>query len=421
MERNLEQIVAMLQEGNTEEGLRLLQEREKHADHQEMYDLAMIYNELGRADKAQPLIEELISHYPDEGELYTLAAENLIDMDREDEAMEWLLEIKEDDDSFVRAQMLLADLYQLQGLDEAAENRLKIALEAAPDEPVLLAGLGEYYLERGDFSKSIPYLKRAEHDGFEYPEGSLELRLAEAYSATGEFESALRYYEKGLKEHTDVQALFGYGFTALQLQDYELAARKLEELKDLDPEFVSLYPYLIQSLEKIGNTEQALKVAEDGLAVDEYNDVLYTESGKLYITAGDEQTGEHRLREALSLNPGNIEASLTLLKLWDTQEDYNSMIDLITYLREIGEVDARFDWFYGKALWEEDELEEAKEAFDSASSVYNEDRDFLEEYGRLLLELGDRKKALTYLQAAARLETPDEDLAMLIADLEEEL
>ncbi|WP_269757997.1 hypothetical protein [Thalassobacillus sp. C254] len=59
----------------------------------------------------------------DEGELYILAAEIAIDLDEEEDAIEWLLEIKEEDSTFLQAQLLLADLYQLQGLDEVAEDK----------------------------------------------------------------------------------------------------------------------------------------------------------------------------------------------------------------------------------------------------------------------------------------------------------
>ncbi|SDH41181.1 tetratricopeptide repeat protein [Alteribacillus bidgolensis] len=419
MQKSLEEIIQVIQEGDIEKGLKSLEQYERKADHQEKYDLVQLYEELGRLDKAKPLIEELINYYPEEGELLTMAAEIAIDMDEEDEAIEWLLEVDEEDEAFLRAQMLLADLYQLQGLDEVAEKKLKDALQKAPDEPVLLAGLGDYYLDRGDFAKSIPYLKQAERMGFEFPEGGLDLRLAEAYSATGEFETALPYYQKGLNEKADPHAMFGYGYTALQIEDYDLAAKEFNKLKEADPDFVTLYPYLIRAYEGLEKYELALKTAEQGLSVDEYNDTLFTEAGKLQLSLGNEKVAEERFREALSINPGNQEAATSVLALWLEQEDFEAIEDLVTYLKDIGEEDASFDWYHGKALWEKEDFQNAFQAYEKASASFMDNEEFLEDYGKLLLEMGHRDQALKIFKKAFLLDSSNESLQLLISELED--
>ncbi|SDH07268.1 Tetratricopeptide repeat-containing protein [Alteribacillus persepolensis] len=420
MKSSLEESLELIQNGDVEKGLQRLEEVEQNASHQEKYDLIQIYEELGRLDKAKPLLDELISYYPDEGELLTTAAEMAVDLDEEDEAIEWLLEVKEGDEAYVRAQMLLADLYQLQGLDEAAENRLKAALQKEPNEPVLLAGLGDYYLDRGDFAKSIPYLKQAQAQGFEFPEGGLNLRLAEAYSATGEFETALTYYRKGLKDKTDPHSLFGYGFTALQIEDYQLAATQLEKLKQTDPDYVTLYPYLIRAYEGLEKYEEALKAAEDGLSVDEQNDTLFTEAGKLQLALGNESVAQDRLKEAIAVNPGNQEAAKALFALWLDQENYEAIEDLALHLKELGEEDAYMDWYYAKALWEKEAFDEAEKLFEKVYPSLSQHDDFLEDYGKLFLELGYRNKALHFFKQALALHPGNEELDMFIRDLEEE-
>ncbi|UTW69741.1 tetratricopeptide repeat protein [Anaerobacillus sp. HL2] len=49
-------------------------------------------------------------------------------------------------------------------------------------------GLGEFYLSRGDYLKSIPYYKRALPYQNELDGTNIALRLAEALSASGDFE-----------------------------------------------------------------------------------------------------------------------------------------------------------------------------------------------------------------------------------------
>ncbi|WP_106587834.1 tetratricopeptide repeat protein [Salsuginibacillus halophilus] len=417
----LEKAVKMIEQGEVEKGLEELERLESEADHQEMYDIAMIYQQLGHAGRASRLVKRLLMDYPDEGELYILAAELSIDLEEEDEAIEWLLEISEEDESYIQAQMLLADLYQLQGLEEVAEQKLKNALESAPEEPVLLAGLGEFYLERGDYQKSIPFLKQAEQHGFEHPESSIYLRIAEAYSATGQFEEAMKYYEDGLAEKTELNALFGYGYTALQISDYETAVKQLEELRNLDYEYASLYPFLARAYEGKEQFDKALAVCQDGMRVDEFNDALYAEAGKIQLKLGNEEAAITSLREALSMNPGNVDAALSLLSALDNQEDAEGVLELVSYLREMSEDAPLFSWYEARAHLEEDDVSKALEAFQQASPSFLEDAAFLRDYGYALLEGGRREDGIHKLKQSLNLEEQPELQAFLETFAEDEM
>ncbi|HHY21633.1 MAG TPA: hypothetical protein GX525_07075, partial [Bacilli bacterium] len=157
----IEKIVDDIAAGHVEEGLAQLESLEKTANDEQKYTLAEAYFELGHIELAHALIDELLEIYVDEGELYAFKAELLIDDGKEDEAIEILLEISEQDPAYLRGQLLLVDLYQLQGLDEVAEQRLISAYEQNKSEPLLVYALGEFYLQRGDYNKSIPYLKQS--------------------------------------------------------------------------------------------------------------------------------------------------------------------------------------------------------------------------------------------------------------------
>ncbi|WP_018922264.1 tetratricopeptide repeat protein [Salsuginibacillus kocurii] len=417
MNQTMEGAVEAIENGQVEKGLNILDQLEETADHQQLFDIASLYQQLGRADKAKPIITNLLSYYPDEDELFVFAAELEIDLDQEEEAIEWLLEIKEGSNTYLQAQILLADLYQLQGLDEVAEQKLKRALEHSPDEPVLLAGLGDFHLERGDFNKSIPYLKQAEQKGFQFPDGSLDLRLAEAYSATGQFEEALKYYERGLDEKTELSAIFGYGYTALQVGDYQLAAKQFEELKRRDYEYVTLYPYLARAYEGQEMFKEALGACEQGLQVDEYNDALYAEAGKIRLKLGYFPEGEDALRQALAINPGNFAASVALLSYLQDEERAEEVLEFLSYLEDMGEQAPLFDWKRAKANWLLEDFEASYKHFQSVAEEFSEDSEFLEDYGRFLIEYGFTEKGITHLQKALTLNPSDHDLSMFVEQL----
>jgi tetratricopeptide (TPR) repeat protein len=413
----LEKAISAIESGSVELGLEQLAKLEKNADHQLKHDIAELYHELGHVEKAKKIIDELLMLYPDEGSLYAFAAELLIDMDEEDEAIEMLLEIKQEDPAFLQAQLLLADLYQMQSLDEVAEQKLLLAAQAAPNETIISYGLGEFYLERGDYIKSIPYLKKAVHASERLPNVHVELLLADAYSASGQFEDALKYYERGLKNHLDPNALFGYGFTAFQVGDMILAIEQLEALMALDPDYSSLYPYLAKAYEAEGRLDDAFETLERGMKIDEFNESLYIHAGKLSFKKQNPVEGETLLRKVIALNPSNVEAVQTLAAYLKHTESYEELLELMEHMREYGEEDSLYTWYEATALKEQDDYEKANERYREIEEVYKDDVDFLEEYGYFLLEFGMRDQAISNFKKVIEYQPEREDISELLENL----
>ncbi|WP_232718577.1 tetratricopeptide repeat protein [Bacillus sp. FJAT-45037] len=418
MMRLIQEAVKKIETGDIEKGLDLLKQAEKQADHDHKYAIAEVYYELGHLKEAERIVEELLALYPDEGSLIVFLAEVMIDGDKEDEAIEWLLEIKQGDNAYLQAQLLLADLYQMQSLDEVAEQKLLAAVEAAPDEVIISYGLGEFYLERGDYNKSIPYFKKAVHRQDELPGLHVELKMAEAFSASGQFEEALQYYQRGLANHLDPHALFGYGFTAYQVGDMSLAIEQLEALKALDPDFSSLYPYLAKALETENRLDDSMEALKAGMSVDEYNEQLYILAGKLSFKRQAPEEGEHYLRKVIALNPSNMEAVQTLAAYLKHTEQFESLAELIEHTKSYGEVDPLLTWYEASALREMEEFDVALERFDEVSTHFNEDEDFLYEYGMFLVEEGLREHAKKTFESLLKQNPSRSDVRELITNLE---
>lgn len=415
--KEIEKAIAAIELGDVDKGLGDLKQLLKRADHQSKYDIAQVFHELGHVEQAKEIIDELMMLYPDEGSLNALAAELLIDMDQEDEAIELLQDITEDDEAFLQAQLLLADLYQMQSLDEVAEQKLLLAFKKAPDEMIISYGLGEFYLERGDYVKSIPYLKKAVHSGEEIKDIHLELRLAEAYSASGQFEDALIYYQRGLKNHLEPHALFGYGFTAYQLEDMVLAIEQFEALKALDPDFSTVYPYLAKAYEAEGRVDDALETLKAGMSVDEFNESLYIHAAKLSFKKNTAIDGEAFLRQAIAMNPSNVEAVHTLAAFLKHEEMFEELLDLMKHMKEYGEEDVLYTWYEATALKEQDHYDEAYTLYMEIEGQLQEDVDFLEEYGYFLLEYGQRARAKQIFSELLKLQPERGEIQELLADL----
>ncbi|WP_026689496.1 tetratricopeptide repeat protein [Alteribacter aurantiacus] len=412
MNETLEQAIELIESGKHEEGLNKVKKAFETADDETKRTIAELYFELGLVDRAIEVVEDLMFRYPDHGELFAFAAECYIDSGKEDEAMEMLLEVHEDDPVYAQSQLLLADLYENQGLDEVAEQKLLQAINKAADEPILQYGLGEFYLNRGDYNKSIPYYKKAIHDD-QLPDDDQinpSLRLGEAYSATGQFEEALSNYKKGLEKKVDPDGLFGYAYTALQMKDYELAVEQFERLKVLDPSYTTLYPYLSTAYRHLSQTDKALDVINEGIARDEFNESLYLEAARIQFSKGLNEEGRTFLQKVIAINPSNVEAVKELILYFENTDSYDELLELVSFLEDYQETDPLFDRYKGKALYENDRVTEAADAYEKAILAYGDDPEILEEAAFAMLEAGRREKGMDLLRKIIQIDPQRQDI-----------
>lgn len=415
----LQEAITLVEMGHVQEGINMIELMKKDADHQTLYDIAKVYENWGHLDRAMEIVNQLRTFYPEDGDLSVFAAELLIELEKEDEALDILGQISAQDDSFAQSLMLQADLYFMQGLHEVAEQKLLRAKQANPNEPVIAYALGELYLERGDFIKSAAFLKEAEPIAGSLPEGDLHLRLAEALSRGGKFEESLEYYKKGLEAKKELHSLFGYGLTAFKTGEYKTAISALTELKELDPEYTTLYPLLAASYEEEGALEEALEAIREGITKDEFNEDLKVRAARLMYRMGNAEEGEKFAREVIALNPSNAEAVLHLSSMLKKEERYEDIIELITHVGEQGDETPEMTWDLAFAYKEAEEYGQARKQYEAAFAYFKDHEIFLEEYGMFLIEEGEPKKAVEMLKRALTLNPNLHHIEETISRLEE--
>lgn len=406
---SIEEIQKAVEMGDPDAVNALLEAYLLKGDPDEQYDLSEWLAEIGYVEEAIKVLEHLEYVFPEESQLKVDRANMLMEVDREDEALNTLMEISKEDELYPQVLVTLADLFQLQGLLEAAENRLNEAIELLPDEPLLLQAKAELLLDSGRYLESAKIYQDLQRENVQIEGVNLSERLAEVYSAGAAYEEALPYYEAVLADQVQPDVLFGAAFAAFQTKQYEMAVKRLDELIELDPDYFSAYLLRAQSLNMAEDYEGAYSSIQQGIARDEFDKELYLFSGKLALKLGKTVEGVDQLRQAIALDPEYMEAIYTLVSYFHAEEMDDEVVELAETV--IANED---DWaglypMLAESYERTENFEQAAVYYEKAYPSFREDPNFLEKYARFLIEEGKRGKALEIIKELQVLEPENPD------------
>ncbi|WNS74023.1 tetratricopeptide repeat protein [Bacillus sp. DTU_2020_1000418_1_SI_GHA_SEK_038] len=400
----ISEIIKLLESGQHEEALIHYQSILLNGSHEERFVLGEELLHYGFLEEAKKLFERLLESYPEEGELLVLLAETHIDLGEEDEAILVLEKVQEEDPSFPQSLLLLADLYQMEGLYEVSEQKLLKAKKILPKEVIVDFALGELYAEQGRFLEAAKIYGQVLKTDEIIAGVNVNQRLAEVLSVGGAFEEALPYYEKAMEDKLEINTLFSYAFTALQAGYNRTAIEKFNELKELDPEYHSLYINLSKAYEREEELENSFNAIKMGIQYDEYNKELYLYGGKLALKVGKEQEAENLLREALALDPEYIEAGASLTKFFLRQERYKDVLEITELLSDFEEEEPQLIWDSALAHHQLEEYSLALNKYNRAYTFFKEEPDFLIDYGNFLIEEGKSTEAAEVFSKLVKIE-----------------
>lgn len=417
----VKKILLMLENGQHKQAIREYNEVLTNGAPDEKFQLGEELFQLGFLEEAKTLFENLLKLYPGEGEILVLLGEILVEAGNEEEAILVLEQISEKDPSFGQALLLLADLYQVQGLYEVCERKLLKAKEILPEEVVVDFALGELYSEQGEVAKAFQAYQSVLKEQNELAGVNINQRLADLLSTSGAFEEALPYYEKALEEKLEINTLFGYALTAHQGGFNRTAIEKFLELKELDPEYHTLYLPLARAYEQEGELENSFEVVQQGIRQDEFNKELFFYGGELAAKLHKEEQAIKLFREALALDPGFTQAALALNKLFLERNEFEHVIELIHLLEDQDEVEPQFHWDAAVAYQKLEEYSHALDKYENAYTFFKENDSFLTDYGYFLIEEGKNERAAEIFKQLLKQDPTNEeylDLLERLTDME---
>lgn len=384
-----------------------------------LYSLAEELYSLGFSEMAAKAYETLVKRYPNEDSLKTALAEIQIGEGNDDQALAILSQITPESNAYLEALLVSADLYQTQGAFDVSEQKLLTAYRLAPDEPVIEFALAELYFNIKEYRKAAQFYRSLLKQGIlEFSRVNLVARLGLSYAGYGKFETALGYLEQIPEEQLDNDTLFQLAFTQRELGDLEAATANFEKLRERTPDYVTVYPYLADLYEQAGQFGQALITAQEGLAVDEFNEALYQKASRLAAKLGKNKEATDYLKEALALDPSNLTLVLELSnQLLATQQDQENIELLKDYLAK-DEVDPQIYWNLGRSYANLDDYEQALTNYETAARYLDDNAEFLRDAAFFFRNAGRRTEASAAAKAYLMQVPTDYEVEDLLDELQ---
>lgn len=395
MQSYAEQMLDALSSGQLDEAKKLYALALRHDDDDLLFSLAEELYGLGFLKQAKRIYLKLLDKYPEADELRTGLADVLIDEDEIDDAIMYLSQIEPTSDAYLQSLLVMADLYQTEELFEASEQKLIQAKAIAPDEPVILFALGEFYFNMRQFKDAIKYYKELLLQGINnFSRVDLVSRIGVAYAQAGNFDNAIGYLEQIHEADITPEIQFQLGFTYFQLEEYEKAIPALEKVIEMDKQFASAFPYLGQALVETNQLENAFRIFQQGLAVDNFNETLFRLAAETAIKLDDFTQGAKYYEEGLAIEPDDMALVLGLSNLYLQMDKDDANIELLSGYVQNDEVDPQIYWNVAKSLARVSQWELARKYWHAASDSFMDNANFLREAFSFAREDGDLNWAI---------------------------
>lgn len=371
-------------------------------------DLAEYLSMMGFSSESRQVYEAISQENIANTDIILNLAEMKVDDGDLDGALALLYQVASTDDNYVAALVMIADLYQLDGVWEAALEKLQEA-STLSDSPLVSFAIAELHYNQANWQEAIDYFaKLSQRQILDLTKVSIYQRIGTAYASLGEFENAEKFLEKSLEINHDDTVLFELAQISAVLGEHKRAIDYFKQLDALAPDFDGYaYPYA-QALIEENEFDSAFAVAKDGLSKNSTDVPLLHLTSRIAYALHDLKASETYLVQALDLAELHDETIFLLSNLYLLQADYEAVINLAPLLDDDH---ALARWNIAKAYGELEQDKEALAIYDEIDqSVLADNPEFLLDYAHILIRNGrasDAKLSLTQYLASV----PDDENA----------
>lgn len=383
---NSEKMVVSIQNQDLEHANKYFKKALKEDDDEALLELAEYLESIGFLNQAKTIYEKERASFPEVNiNLAQIAAE---DGDIE-AAFTYLDAISPDSDAYLSALLVMADIYDMEGLADVAREKLLLASQIS-DDPLVTFGLAEIEMELGHFSEAIKeYAKLDNRDVLEMTGISTYQRIGKAYASLGKFEAAVEFLEKAIEIEYDDETVFELATILYDQDEFQKANTYFKQLDTMDPDFQGYEYVYALSLHEENKTEEALRMAQKGISKNAFDDRLLLLASQLAYELHDAAQSESYLLSAKEVAEDEEEVLMRLTNLYLEEERYE---DVIAFAKEpIDNVLTK--WNIAKAYQGLETDKKALALYNDLAADLGENPEFLHDYAYILREFGQKEHA----------------------------
>ncbi|HER1611194.1 TPA: tetratricopeptide repeat protein [Streptococcus pyogenes] len=397
---NSEKMIASLDQQDLAHAEKYFQKALKEDDADSLIALGEYLESIGFLPHAKRIYLQLADDYPELNiNLAQIAAED----DAIEEAFLYLDKVSKDSPNYLSALLVMADLYDMEGLTEVAREKLLQAV-AISSEPLVIFGLAEIDMSLQYFKEAIDYYAQLDNRQILELTGiSTYQRIGRAYASLGKFEAAIEFLEKAVAIEYEDETVFEMATLLYDQENYQKANLYFKQLETINPDYPGYeYGYAL-SLHEEHKTSEALRLVQQGLRKNAFDSQLLLLASQLSYELHDRQNAENYLLQAKEVAVDDEEILMRLATLYFDAERFEEVIALNR--ETIDNVLTK--WTIAKAYHALEQEEVALALYNEISADLAENPEFLQDYAYLLREFGQFHKAIQMATAYLR-QVPDD-------------
>ncbi|HER6562960.1 TPA: tetratricopeptide repeat protein [Streptococcus pyogenes] len=397
---NSEKMIASLDQQDLAHAEKYFQKALKEDDADSLIALGEYLESIGFLPHAKRIYLQLADDYPELNiNLAQIAAED----DAIEEAFLYLDKVSKDSPNYLSALLVMADLYDMEGLTEVAREKLLQAVGISP-EPLVILGLAEIDMSLQYFKEAIDYYAQLDNRQILELTGiSTYQRIGRAYASLGKFEAAIEFLEKAVAIEYEDETVFELATFMYDQENYQKANLYFKQLETINPDYPGYeYGYAL-SLHEEHKTSEALRLVQQGLRKNAFDSQLLLLASQLSYELHDRQNAENYLLQAKEVAVDDEEILMRLATLYFDTERFEEVIALNR--ETIDNVLTK--WTIAKAYHALEQEEVALALYNEISADLAENPEFLQDYAYLLREFGQFHKAIQMATAYLR-QVPDD-------------
>lgn len=383
---NSEKMVASIQKQDLEHADKYFKRALKEDDAETLLELAEYLESIGFLPQAREI-------YLQERESYPEVNINLAQIATEDGDIEgaflYLDAISPESEAYLSALLVMADIYDMEGLTDVAREKLLLASKIS-DDPLVIFGLAEIELELGNFNQAIKeYAKLDNREILELTGISTYQRIGRAYASLGKFEAAIEFLEKTIEIEYDDGTIFELATILYDQGEYQKVNVYFKQLDTMNPDFEGYEYIYAQSLHEENKTEEALRLVQKGLSKNEFDTNLLLAASQLSYELHDSKQAESYLLKAKDVAVDDEDVLMRLTNLYLEEERYE---DVVALSRD--NIDSVLTkWNIAKAYQALEADKKALKLYDELATDLADNPEFLQDYAYILREFGQKERA----------------------------